>query len=488
MRRTAVVVLSMLLVGAIGIGGDLPGWSSDGTTSYSSSIVVQNVSDTVAVVNVVYQTSCDPTTPDVQMTVPAGTTQAQYVNDVNASPWGASAIVSSDVPIIATQNFLTADPNGGTQWASHSGGVTAPSTTWYLAEGSTYGGFQSTIAVQNPNASPASVAITYTQFGSPINGPSMTVSPFGQSQVAIVDTLVDYSSIGVIVTADVPVIAQMTTYWSGGAASTSTMGVPAPSTTWYLAEGNTASWSGFETWVTVQNPSPTTAEVQVQFIGDGTQQAGPTFSVAPMSHDTFNAADSFPEHAHFSTVVTSDTPIVAVQSKRWDHEQGYDGTMGVTAPSSQWYFPVAQTHTGASSWIALQNVGTSSTTVSVEYMPQGTAGTETVTLDPFGHEMISIPDIGQSPGPIAVVVNSAQPILALQGSYWETGSGTYQDTAFGIQNPSTIWYLPQTPQPMSQLGPSGDTGTSASDRDGDGVPDDTDYCPDFPGSPATNGC
>ncbi|MEA1871444.1 MAG: hypothetical protein U9N00_04555, partial [Candidatus Bipolaricaulota bacterium] len=27
-----------------------------------------------------------------------------------------------------------------------------------------------------------------------------------------------------------------------------------------------------------------------------------------------------------------------------------------------------------------------------------------------------------------------------------------------------------------------------SDRDGDGVPDDEDYCPDWPGSPETSGC
>ncbi len=487
MRRTAVVVLSMLLVGAISLGGDMPGWSSDGGTYYSSAIVVQNVSDTVAAVNVVYQPPCDPTTPDVQMTVAPGTSQTQYVNDVNPSPWGTSAIVTSDVPIVATQNFLTADPNGGTQWASHTGGVTTPSRTWYLAEGSTYGGFQSYIAVQNPNESPASVAMTYTTYGSSVSGPSMTVPPYGQSQVAMSDTFVDYSSLGAIVTSDVAVIAQMTTYWNG-AASTSTMGAPATATTWYLAEGNTASYSGFETWVMVQNPNPTTAQVQVQFIGDGVKQAGPTFSVPSMSHDSFNAADSFPEHAHFATVVTSDTPIVAVQSKRWDDEHGYDGTMGVTSPSSQWYFPVPQTHTGASSWIALQNVEDSSTTVTVQYMPQGAAGSETVTLDPFGHEMISLPGNGQTPGAVAVVVNSAQPILAQQGSYWETGSGTYQDTMFGIQNPSTIWYLPSTPSQMSQLGPFGDADAGTSDRDGDGVPDDTDYCPDFPGSPATNGC
>lgn len=487
MRRIALVVLSMLLVGAESLGGDMPGWSGDSGTYYSSAIVVQNVSDTVAQVNVAYQTSCDPSAPDVQMTVSPGTTQTEYVSDVNASPWGAAAVVTSDVPIVATQNFLTTDPNGGTQWASHSGGVTSPSTTWYLAEGTTYGGFQSYIAVQNPNAAPASVTVTYTVFGAPVNGPSMTVSPYGQSQASISDTLVDYSSIGVVVTSDLPVIAQLTTYWAG-AASTSTMGVPSPATTWYLAEGNTASYSGYDTWVTVQNPTSKAADVQVQFIGDGMKQAGPTFSIGPMSQDTFNAADSFPDHAHFATVVTSDTPIVAVQSKRWDHEQGYDGTMGVTSTSSQWYFPVAQRQTGGSSWIALQNVGETSTTVTVSYMPEGAATTETVTLDPFGQQMISLPDTGQFPGAVAVVVNSGQPILAQQGSYWETGSGTYQDTTFGIQNPSTTWYVPLTPEQMSQLGPSGDKSMGVADRDGDGVPDDEDYCPDFPGSPETNGC
>ena len=31
-------------------------------------------------------------------------------------------------------------------------------------------------------------------------------------------------------------------------------------------------------------------------------------------------------------------------------------------------------------------------------------------------------------------------------------------------------------------------GESVDDRDGDGVPDAKDYCPDYPGKPETNGC
>jgi len=36
--------------------------------------------------------------------------------------------------------------------------------------------------------------------------------------------------------------------------------------------------------------------------------------------------------------------------------------------------------------------------------------------------------------------------------------------------------------------PSSTSGDSGEDRDGDGVPDDEDFCPDWPGSPETSGC
>lgn len=485
MRRTVTALGTVLLVGSLSLAGDLPGWSTDGTTSYSSAVVIQNVSDTVAVVNIAY-----PAATDHQMTVPAGTSHTQYVNDGSGGPWGVAALVTSDVPIVATQNFLTWDPNGGTQWASHSGGVASPSKTWYLAEGCTYGGFQSILTIRNPNEQPAEVGVTYTVPGAHVSGPSVSVCPYGQRQIVVSDTVADCSSIGAIVTSDVPVIAQLTTYWNGGAASTSTMGAPSAATTWYLAEGNTASWSGFETWITVQNPTSDPAEVHVQFIGDGVKQTGPTFTVAPVSQDVFNAADYFPEHTHFATVVTASSPILAVQSKRWESEQGYDGTMGVNTPSSQWYFPSAQSHLEASSWIAVQNVEDTSTTVTIDYVTEhGSLDRQTVSLDPFAHQTISLPDEIAGQTPIAVVVNSAQPILAQQGQCWETGSGTYHDTMFGATAPSTIWYLPATPQAQSQLGPFGTAGgATAGDRDGDGVPDDEDFCPDYPGSAEMNGC
>ena len=479
----------ILLVGMIGVGGNLENWASDGTYAYSAVIVVQNVSDTVAQVQVTYQTPCDPTTPDYELTVAPDTRATVNVNDTFPGPWGSAAIVTSDVPIVAMQTFLWSDPNGGTQWASNSGGVPAPSTTWYLAEGSTYGGFDSYILVRNPGMQSAQVELTYMTPGGSHEGPTFTLEPVGQTEINIADTLLDRASVSAIVTSDVPVVAQLSTYRNGGASTS--RGVTTPAPTWYLAEGNTTRGSGFETWIMVQNPGRADANVTVSYIADGKQYPGPSLNVAPMTHNKFNVANTFPDQSHFATIVTSDVPVVAVQSMTWGGHSGYDAsTMGVPEPSQQWYFPEGRQFAGYNTWLAVQNVGSTSTDVSVTYMTDtGTVDGPNLALDPFARNSVNLPEsVGNTIG-YSVVVTADQPIVAQHGTYWKTGLGIHQDLNFGTTLPAVNWHLPATPHSPSQMGPAPDSGPSTSnDRDGDGVPDAEDFCPDFPGSPATNGC
>ncbi len=490
MRRIFAGLMVILLVGMIGFGGNLEDWASDGTYAYSSVIVVQNVSDTVAHVQVTYQTPCDPTTPDYELTVAPNTRATVNVNDAFPGPWGSAAIVTSNVPVVASQTYLWSDPSSGTQWASHLGGVPTPSTTWYLAEGSTYGEFESYILIQNPGEQSAQVELTYMTPGGTHEGPTFTLDPVGQTEINVADTLPDWSSVSAVVTSDVPVVAQLSTYWNGGASTTISRGAMAPATTWYLAEGNTAEGSGFETWIMVQNPGSNTADVQVTYYGGGIKHNGPNLNVAPMTHDKFNVADTFPDQAHFATVVTSDVPVVAAQSMTWNGHSGYDTTIGVTEPATQWYVPVARSHRGASAWLTVQNVGSTSTDVSVTYMTDtGTVDGPNLALDPFARNSVSLPESVGDEISFSVVITSDQPIIAQHGTYWETGVGVHQDLYFGTTISSTSWYLPITPHRPSQMGPEPDSSPSTSDdRDGDGVPDAEDYCPDFPGSPATNGC
>jgi len=474
--------MMILLVGMVGFGGNPEGWTSDGTTPYYSAIVVQNVSNTTAQVQITYQTPCDPTTPDYEVTVAPGTRMTVNVNDAIPGPWGSSAIVTSDVAVVAAQTYLWYDPHVGTQWASNPGGVPAPSKTWYLAEGSTSYGFESYILVQNPGAQPAHVELTYMTPDGTHEGQQIALEPVSQTEINIADVLPDWSSISAVVTSDVPVVAQLSTYWNAGASTTTSMGVTTPATTWYVAEGTTTS--GFETWLVVQNPGEADANVTITHIGEGDQHPGPTLKVAPMTHSKFNMADTFPDQSHFTTVVTSDLPVVAAQSMTWDGQGGFDCTMGVTAPSQQWYFAEGRQFSSYSTCVSVQNIGDTSTDVSVTYMTEtGPVDGPDLVLNPFGNDSISLPEtVNNTPG-YSVVVTADRPILGQQGTYWETGVGVHQDVSFGTTLLSVKWHLPATPRsPLLQTEPEAD------DRDGDGVPDVDDYCPDYPGKPETDGC
>jgi len=59
----------------------------------------------------------------------------------------------------------------GRTWAHDSIGVTAPSDTWYLAEGCTEGGMETWILVQNPGNSEVKVDLTFMTGSGPVDGP-----------------------------------------------------------------------------------------------------------------------------------------------------------------------------------------------------------------------------------------------------------------------------------------------------------------------------
>ncbi|MEW5826239.1 MAG: DUF5719 family protein [Candidatus Bipolaricaulota bacterium] len=489
MRKASAGLLAVLFVLWSGTAAESPALSDDGALSFSSWVVVQNPSADAATVGIVYATPCDPATPDYTAVVPSVASDVVSVGEAFPGPWGAAAMVSSDVPVVATQTFLWSDAGGSTQWASHGGGVPVPSRTWYLGEATTYGEFESYVFLWNPGPDTATAQITYLLPGETRTGPQVTLNPTAQKEIPMSEAAPDAWSASAVVTADAPIVAFLSTYNQRDGASFHQAGVPTPATSWYLAEGTTEPWSGFETWIVVQNPNDTPATVGLAFQSEGVLHPGPTQTIPPMTHAAWAAADSFPNRMQFTTVVTSDVPVVATQTRTWDNRHGIDSTLGAPSPSSTWYFPAGPSHTEAESWLVLINPGSEPVRASIDFLtPGGPFGAPPLTLDPLGRDSISLPPEVNGQMTYSVAVTSDTPILVLQGTYWETASGSHQDTSFGVTSPATTWYLPPTPhrpQPMD----SGSAGqTEDGDRDGDGVPDGEDLCPDFPGAPATSGC
>ena len=198
-------------------------------------------------------------------------------------------------------------PTPSSRTAAHDSiGVTSPEHTWYLAEGCTDGGFETWVLVQNPGDAEARVQLTYQTGNGEVNGPQITVPPRSRESVNVGDTVKSYN-VSTTVESEEPVIAERAMYLNNRTAAHDSVGVTAPGTTWYLAEGCTDG--GFETWVLVQNPGDAEAHVQLTYQTDNGEVSGPGLTIPAHSRQSVNVAETV-RTFKVSTMVTSDVDVI----------------------------------------------------------------------------------------------------------------------------------------------------------------------------------
>ena len=95
---------------------------------------------------------------------------------------------------------------------------------------------------------------------------------------------------------------------------------------WYLAEGSTAG--GFETWILIENPSSTEANVELTYLGSEGSYPGPKIKLAPGSRKSVNVSDTCPNTWEVSTKVTSDVPVIAERTMYWNGRRGGHNSTG----------------------------------------------------------------------------------------------------------------------------------------------------------------
>ena len=115
-------------------------------------------------------------------------------------------------------------------------------------------------------------------------------------------------------------------YWNNRIGGHDSIGVTSPADTWYLAEGSTGG--SFETWVLVQNPNDTAANVTLTYMTPSGEIAGPTQAIDPNSRYTFNVANSAPGQDSVSTKVTSDVGVIAERAMYWNNRIGGHDSVG----------------------------------------------------------------------------------------------------------------------------------------------------------------
>ena len=195
---------------SIGVSTPATEWFlAEGCTNggFETWVLVQNPNNVPATVNLSYMTQNGLVNGPTK-TLKANSRQTFYVADYVPDCWDVSTVVGSDQPVIAERSMY-----GNNQtWGHDSIGVSAPAIQWYLAEGCTNTGFETWILVQNPNAVPTDVTLTYMTPGGPVNGPSKTLPANSRQTFNVGDTVPGEWQVSTMVTSTQPVIAERSMY------------------------------------------------------------------------------------------------------------------------------------------------------------------------------------------------------------------------------------------------------------------------------------
>ena len=312
-----------------------------------------------------------------------------------------------------------------------SAGVPLPMKEWFLAEGSTAYGFKTWVLVQNPSPEPATVRITYLTPDGPVEKPEFTVA--GNRRVTVLaNDDVPERDISVKVEASRAVVVERSMYWDDMRGGHNSVASPAPSRSWFLAEGSTLF--GFDEWVTLGNPGDKAIEARVTYMTAGGAVAGPAVNLPAGSRRTVHVNDDL-KSAEVSVKVESDEPIVAERSMYWNKGTGRAGhcALGVTQPSNTQYLAEGCTANGFEEWVLVQNPSaTGAVSVELTYMtPQGPVPGPRLNLAPSSRKSVRVNN--DLPGSdVSVQVSSSNPVIVERAMYWDKMEGGTDAAAIEI--------------------------------------------------------
>ena len=306
---------------------------AEGSTQpgFETWILILNPSTTETAQITITCMKVDQTTAEKQIILDPKSRHTEFIEDIVGQVDSVSVKVTSEVPVIAERAVYWNNRQGG---HANSGTVT-PATTWYFAEGSTQAGFETWIALQNPEDRDAQVRITcMTQTGDPVTR-DINIGPTSRKTINVesIAGTTDSVSTKVEVLNDVAIIAERPMYWNSRRGGHACAGATETASMLFLAGGKTST--SFETWLTFQNPNTTEAQLKVSCMKtDGTVERF-DINVPATSRYTVNAASLLYtlKNADFSVKIESLNGVgVSVESSIYcstDSQQRADGLVSL---------------------------------------------------------------------------------------------------------------------------------------------------------------
>ena len=311
--------------------------------------------------------------------------------------------------------------------------------SWYFAEGTTAYGFEEFICIQNPTVNEAIVQAVYML---PAGKGEQAGVPFrlaaGTRTTINVGDVIKESDVSVRVDADQDIICERSMYWNNRIEGTDSIGVMEPNTTWLLPEGCTDY--GFEEYLCVQNPTASTATVDITYNTTTGPQSRQPLQVPAKSRQTIRVNDEV-KPTNVSTVAISDKQIVVERAMYWDGRRGGHSSIGTTSPAGSWFLAEGSTNWGFDTFVLIQNPSRKPTTVNVSFLTAGgpipmkpftVAAGSRFTIDT--REEIGLQDFSTS-------VTATEPVTCERSMYWNNGTGKAGHDTIGVTKATRNNYL-----------------------------------------------
>ena len=331
--------------------------------------------------------------------------------------------------------------------------VTSDSVTLHLAEGSTGAFFSTEIAIANPNAARARVALTFVKPGGASVVQDLMLEPTTRSTLRLGDIReLDATPVSITLSSldRLPIGLERTMIWDAtGYGGHGEAGVGQPRLTWLFAEG---SQGFFHTFLLLLNPNAEATTATLTFLPEREPAVVRTFDLPPMSRLVVDAGD-VPElrDRSFGTAIAATRPILAERAMYFGNTPtrlfaGGHASAGAPDASTTWLFAEGATGAYFDTYVLLANPGTTPATVTLRYLlDNGTTITQERTVAPNARLTVDVEqaDPRLASAAFSTEVTSDVPIVAERSMYWvgEPGPWTEAHNTVGVTAAGTKWLL-----------------------------------------------
>jgi len=420
------------------VGLDKLYYLSEGATGtfFSTDILLANPNATAAPVTVTFLKS-GGTPVVVSQNLPAWSRRTLRVNDIAGMEDATfSTIVRSDdaLPILAERTMWWDQTGYGSHTERATEGL---SNTWYFAEGA-QGFFFTYVLLMNPHPDANTATVQYLIEGAPAITRTYPLEPESRFTIDVgADAELRDQTFGMTVRFDRPGIAERAMYfgtsplWKGGHAS---VGVTAPATSWFLAEGATGTF--FETFVLLANANAIDVTATVRFLPAAGTIVTKTKVIPANGRLTLNIEqeDASLAAVAVATTVGAPLPIIVERSQYWADpaSQWYEAhnSFGVTAVAQKW--GLAEGRVGgdnnAQTYILLAT-SISGAQVTITFLREnGVPVQKSFTVPGFSRLNVrvggpEVPEINNER--FGVLIESTAPIAVERALYWDAGNATW---------------------------------------------------------------